>query len=66
MAHVTEMRQTGSHLHNDRDAIPALSIDESRQAMLRRVKRMTVEERLDLFDQLSRDAAWAQSAKRVR
>jgi hypothetical protein len=34
--------------------------------MMRRVKRMTVEERLELFEQLSRDAAWAHGAKRVR
>jgi len=34
--------------------------------MLRRVKRMTVEQRIELFEQLSRDAAWARSAKRVR
>jgi hypothetical protein len=45
---------------------PAAAIDESRLAMLRRVKRMTVEQRIELFEQLSRDAAWARSAKRVR
>lgn len=48
------------------DRIPALPIEESRLAMMRRVKRMTVEQRLDLFDALSRDAAWARGAKRVR
>jgi hypothetical protein len=34
--------------------------------MMRRVKRMTLEQRLELFERLSRDAAWARSAKRVR
>jgi hypothetical protein len=34
--------------------------------MMRRVKNMSVEERVDLFDRLSRDAAWARSAKRIR
>ncbi|HZI92430.1 MAG TPA: hypothetical protein VFD31_12510 [Thermoleophilaceae bacterium] len=48
------------------DPIPALPIEESRLAMMRRVKRMTVEERLDLFEALSRDAAWPRGAKRVR
>jgi hypothetical protein len=41
-------------------------MDESRLQMMRRVKRMTVEERLELFERLSRRVTWARSAKRVR
>lgn len=33
---------------------------------MRRVKLMTIEERLDLFERLTLDAAWARGAKRVR
>lgn len=41
--------------------------DESRLLMMRRVKRMSVEERLELFERLSRSAAWVQrSARRIR
>jgi hypothetical protein len=41
-------------------------MDESRLLMMGRVKRMTVEERLALFERLSRRVTWARSAKRVR
>jgi hypothetical protein len=34
--------------------------------MMRRVKRMTLEERVELFERLSRRVAWARSAKRLR
>ncbi len=44
----------------------ALPRDESRLQMIRRAKQMSVEERLDLFERLSRDAAWARSATRIR
>lgn len=40
--------------------------DESRLAMMRRVKRMTIEQRIELFQKLVRDAAWARGARRVR
>jgi hypothetical protein len=40
--------------------------DESRLLMMRRIKRMTVEQRLDLFERLSRRVTWARSAKRIR
>lgn len=46
--------------------IEALPRDQSRLEMMRRVKRMNVEDRVDLFERLSRDAAWARSATRVR
>jgi len=45
---------------------PGLPMDESRLLMMRRVKRMAVEERLALFERLSRRVTWARSAKRVR
>jgi hypothetical protein len=50
------------------DAPPraALPKDESRLEMMRRVKGMTLEERLDLFERLSRRVKWARSAKRIR
>jgi hypothetical protein len=45
----------------------ALRDDRARVEMIAREKRMTVEQRVDLFDRLSRDAAWIRSsAKRTR
>jgi hypothetical protein len=41
-------------------------MDESRLLMMRREKWMTVEQLIELFERLSRDAAWARSAKGVR
>lgn len=41
-------------------------LEASRVAMLRDVKRMSIEERLNLFERLQRDAAWARGAGRVR
>jgi len=34
--------------------------------MLHDVKEMSIEERLDLFERLERDVAWARDARRVR
>jgi hypothetical protein len=46
---------------------PGLPMDESRLLMMRRVKAMTVEQRLQLFERLSGDAAWIRSgAMRIR
>lgn len=45
---------------------PEPGMDESRVLMMRREKEMTVEQRIELFERLSRDAAWARSAKRIR
>jgi hypothetical protein len=45
---------------------PGLPRDESRLLMMRRVKQMTLEERLALFERLGRRVTWARSAKRVR
>lgn len=63
---MTDIQQASGQEQAVRDAIPSLPMDDSRLAMMRRTKRMTVDERLDLFEQLSRDAAWAKGAKRVR
>jgi hypothetical protein len=61
------MQETEPSRSSDREEPrPRLAIDESRLLMMRRVKRMTVEERLALFDRLSRRVTWARSAKRVR
>ena len=49
-----------------RSSAPDEPMDQSRLLMMRRVKRMTVEERLALFERLSRRVSWARSAKRVR
>lgn len=66
MQHVTDSQRSSDQEQAARARAPGASLDESRLAMMRRVKAMTVEQRLDLFEQLSRDAAWAKSAKRVR
>jgi hypothetical protein len=45
----------------------ALRDDRARVEMIAREKRMTVEQRVELFERLSRDAAWIRSsAKRIR
>jgi hypothetical protein len=45
----------------------ALPKDASRMDMMRRVKHMSVEERVTLFERLSRDGAWIRrSARRIR
>jgi hypothetical protein len=44
----------------------ALPKDASRLELMRRTKAMTLEERVELFERLSRDASWARSAKRLR
>jgi hypothetical protein len=52
----------------DRDKSPlAVSHDADRAEMIARHARMTVEERVELFERLSREAAWVRSsAKRIR
>lgn len=45
----------------------ALRDDPARVEMIAREKRMTVEQRVELFERMSRDAAWIRSsAKRIR
>jgi hypothetical protein len=66
MDNVNDVRHTDDSEQTARDGIPALPLDESRLVMMRRVKAMTVAERLNLFEQLSTDAASLLRAKRVR
>ena len=60
------MPKDRSAMSNDGKQRPALPKDQSRLEMMAREKRMTLEQRVELFERLSRDAAWARSAKRVR
>ena len=45
---------------------PALPRDESREHMMRREAELSVDQRIELFESLSRDAAWARGAVRIR
>lgn len=45
---------------------PGLPRDASRLETMRRVKGVTLEERIALFERLSRAAAWARTATRLR
>jgi hypothetical protein len=45
---------------------PGLPMSESRLEMMRRVKRMSLEQRVELFERISRDAAWIRTATRIR
>jgi hypothetical protein len=47
-------------------ARPGIPKDSSRLEMMRRHKYMSLEERLDLFERLSRRVTWARSAERLR
>lgn len=52
---------------DEAQARSALRDDRARVEMIAGEKRMTVEQRVELFDRLSRDAAWIRSsAKRIR
>ena len=67
MDHVTGMRDTSSREPVGQDRIPALPIDESRLAMMRRVKRMPLEQRIALLDRLCREGTRiASRARRIR
>ena len=62
---VQETNRSRSSALEARPGVPM--VDESRLLMMRRVKAMSVEQRLQLFERLSRDAAWIRSAaKRIR
>jgi hypothetical protein len=60
------MRREHSVPKTEQPPIEALPRDQSRLEMMRRVKEMSVEERLELFERLSRRVTWARSAKRIR
>jgi hypothetical protein len=67
MEDVTDMRHTGGREHGARDGLPAPGGDESRLAMMRRVKRLPVAERIALLDRLCREQTRiAIRARRVR
>lgn len=52
MDDVTDVRDTSSRAPASQAPASALPIDESRLAMMRRVKQMSVEERIALLDRL--------------
>ena len=61
------MPEADAEKRTDTAARPGMPVDDERLEMIRREKNMTVEQRIELFDRLSRDAAWIRSAaKRVR
>lgn len=67
MDDVTDMRDTSSREPVSQDRISALPIDESRLAMMRRVKRMPLEQRIALLDRLCREGTRiATRARRIR
>ena len=49
-----------------RDEQLVREMEEARQLMMRRVKAMTLKERLELFERLSRRVSWARTATRIR
>jgi hypothetical protein len=67
MKDVTDTRRSASDERPARDAAPALPLDESRLAMMRRVKRMPLAERIALLDRMCREGTRiATRARRVR
>ena len=67
MENVTDVRDGGSQDPPARDRAAALPIDETRLAMMRRVRRLTVAERIALLDQICREGTRiATGARRVR
>lgn len=67
MDDVTDVQHTGSPDKAGRDGIPALPIDEARLAMMRRVKRLPVAERIALLDRMCREQTRiATGARRLR
>jgi len=67
MDHVTDVQPTESPDKAVRDAIPALPIDEARLAMMQRVKRLSIAERIALLDRLCREGTQiATRARRIK
>jgi len=67
MNEVTDLRHPSSEGRVAPDSIPALPVDESRLAMMRRVKRLPVAERIALLDRMCREQTQlAIGARRVR
>jgi hypothetical protein len=66
MRTMSSERQRTGRVRAPRARSGAAGEDEARLALMRRVKAMSLEERIALFERLSRDAAWARTARRVR
>ncbi len=67
MDDVTDVQHTGSPDKAGRHRIPALPIDEARLAMMRRVKRLPIAERIALLDRMCREQTRiATGARRLR
>jgi hypothetical protein len=66
-ATIPTVDQADVHSPDDPDSRLDEEMEESRREMIAREKRMTVEQRVQLFECLSRDAAAIRaSAKRIR
>lgn len=63
---IADMEKDRQGVGQDAAQRPALPKDESRVEMMRRVKGMSTQQRVELFERLSRDAAWGRRAKRIR
>ena len=67
MDDVTDVRDTSSRREAAQEGAPALPVDETRLAMMRRVKRLPVAERIALLDRMCREQTRiATDARRVR
>jgi hypothetical protein len=67
MSDVADTRPIDNGERPARDAAAALPLDDSRLAMMRRVKRMPLAERIALLDRLCREGTRiASRARRVR
>ena len=67
MDDVTDVRDSGSQDHAAREGAAALPIDEARLAMMRRVRRLPLAERIALLDRICREQTRiATGARRVR
>lgn len=65
MVHMAVRRATGDE-RSTPGRTSGVDVDECRLAAMRRVKQMTIEQRIDLLQSLARDAAWARGARRVK
>lgn len=67
MDEMTDVHHTDDREQTARDGIPAPPLDESRLAMMRRVKGLPVAERIALLDRMCRELTQiAIGARRVR
>jgi hypothetical protein len=65
-ATIPSVDEAKANTPSESDARLDEEMEESRLLMMRRVKQMSIEERMALFDRLSRRVTWARSAKRLR